>query len=458
MSNSNCTLVTGVLRCQCVSGRIYSIMSGGCIIPIQYNQSCKATADCVNNLVCTSVNGASYCLCGTDTRYYSALNATCLDKALFNQPCTSLGPYCDDGRGLQCSAFGNCTCGTSDYYSTTDGRCTARIFPGNTCAVTTSCIVNANCVSSICRCINGSFYYDITTGQCVALKSYGTSCSEHEQCQLSLYCISGICQCLSTQYYNASSTTCTTSATLGASCSSSSGLYCNTFAGLICSLTTSTCDCPTNYYWNGTKCLLKSNLYDSCTAATQCPTSGVCTTSICQCTSATTYYNSTINSCVVYSTYGQVCVANSFVTDECSSALNLVCSSTTSGLCQCQSSFYFDSGTSSCVTKATDSAACSATILCNDLAGLICSTTCTCSTGSFWGGTTCVETLGAGQTCASVPQCTSPLTCSGATCSCPAGLYLDWITVRCLTNKISGSACTYGFECSSGTCTNSICT
>lgn len=456
MTNANCTSVAGVLRCQCISGTRYSVMSGACITPISYNQSCLATADCASNFICTTVNGASYCLCGTDSRYYYSLNATCLDKVLFNQSCSSTGPYCDDVRLLQCSAYGNCTCPTGYYYSVTTTRCEASIYPGNACTASSMCIANANCVANLCECINGSYYYDITTGQCVAVKSYGTQCTENEQCKSGLYCISSICQCLTTQYYNATTDACTTYATINAVCSSSSGLYCNTVAGLYCNGTSGTCVCATNYYWNGTECVQSEYLYDTCTAASQCPSNGACTGGICQCT-ATTYYNSTINSCVTYSTYNQQCVANIFVTSECSStpAPGFVCSSTTSGVCQCSTTTYYNAVTLICTAKATFGASCT-TALCDDQVGLICSgAVCNCSTGYYWTGTACATTLGAGQTCIA-GACTSPLTCA-VTCKCPAGYYLDIYTVNCDLTKVSGSSCTYNFECPT-TCVNSVCT
>jgi hypothetical protein len=459
MTNSYCnsTAVVGVMRCECISGTQYSIIYGACITPIAYNQSCLITADCASNFICTTVNGASYCLCGTNTRYYYSLNATCLDKVLFNQPCSSTGPYCDDIRLLQCSAYGNCTCPSGYYYSTITTRCEAQIYPGNSCTATSSCITNANCVSNICSCINGSYYYDITTGQCVSLKSYGIACSEQEQCKTGLHCISSICQCLTTQYYNATSSSCTTGATNGSACSSSSGLYCNTADGLYCSSSTSTCVCSTNYYWNGTECLQSKYLYNTCTATNQCPANGACTGNICKCT-ATTYYNSTLNSCVTYSTYGQTCVANVFVTSECSSTQNLVCSSTTSGLCQCSSSAYYNATGSTCSTKSNSGATCTSSSTCNDLLGLVCnSSACTCITGTYWSGSTCVETLGAGQPCGANADCTSPLTCPAGRCQCQAPYYLDIVTVRCLLTKATGFPCTYGFECTNGVCTNSLC-
>ncbi|CAF2755910.1 unnamed protein product [Rotaria sp. Silwood2] len=463
MTNANCTTVAGTLRCQCISGTRYSIVSGACITPISYNQSCSVTADCINNLICTSVNGASYCLCGTDSRYYSSLNQTCLDKVLYNTPCSSFGPYCDDVRLLVCSAYGNCTCSSTYYYSTSSARCEARLFPGNTCIVAqASCITNANCVvvsgSLICQCVSGSYYYDTTTGQCVALKSYGTACTEHEQCATGLYCISNICQCIATKYYTG--TTCTARASYNAACNTVSGPYCDTTVGLSCNVTTSVCVCPTNYYWNTTACLPIKHLYDSCTSASQCPTNGQCSaTNICQCT-ATTYYNATLNSCITYSTYGQTCVTNVFVTSECSSTQSLVCSSTTSGYCQCSSNAFYNATGSTCTTKSTVSTACTTSLTCNDLAGLVCtSSLCTCTTGTYWSGSTCVETLGAGQQCAGVSSlCTSPLYCPTTTCQCPNTYYLDIVTVNCILEKATGVSCTYGFECTSGTCTNAICT
>lgn len=463
MTNANCTSVSGTLRCQCISGTIYSIIYGGCISPRTYNQTCSLTADCINNLICTSVNGVSYCLCGTDTRYYYSTNQTCLDKVLYNQPCSAFGPYCDDVRLLQCSAYGNCTCSSAYYYSSSTGRCEARLFPGTACTVAQSpCITNANCISVsgtlLCECINGSYYYDITTGQCVALKTYGTACTEHEQCATGLYCISSICQCKTTQYYTGS--TCVTSATYNAACNSVSGPFCDTTAGLSCNITASVCACPTNYYWNGTVCSQRNYLYDSCTSSTQCPTNGQCSASnICLCT-ATTYYNSTLNSCITYSTYGQTCIANIFVTSECSSTQSLVCSSTTSGLCQCNTYAYYNAVGSTCTNKSSSGVACTTSSTCNDLLGLTCtSSSCTCATGTYWSGTTCISTLGAGQSCGGVSSaCTSPLYCPTTTCICPNTYYLDIVTVNCLLKKATGISCTYGFECTSGTCTNSLCT
>lgn len=453
MTNSNCTTVAGVLRCQCISGTIYSVMSAACITPISYNQSCLSTADCASNFICTTVNGASYCLCGTDTRYYYSLNATCLDKVLYNLPCSSSGPYCDDVRLLQCSAYGNCTCPTGYYYGT--NRCEASIFPGNACTSSTMCIPNANCVTNICTCITGSYYFDSTTGQCTALKSYGTSCTENEQCKTGLKCIGYICQCLTTQYYNSSSGSCTTYATISASCNSASGLYCNTGAGLYCNSTTSTCVCTTNYYWNGTKCVQSLNLYDPCTASAQCPTNALCTLGVCKC-SATTYYNSTINTCVTYSSYNQQCIANVFVTSECSSTPGLTCSSTTSGVCQCSSTNYWNFISGTCVAKVSFGLSC-VSASCNDQVGLSClGTVCNCSTGYYWTGTACSTTLGAGQTCTAT-ACTSPFICA-ATCQCPAAYYLDLYTVNCDLDKTTGTSCSYNFECSSNVCSSGLCT
>lgn len=463
MTNANCTTVGATLRCQCISGTVYSVIYGACITPIAYNQSCLATADCVNNLICTTVNGASYCLCGTDTRYYYSLNATCLDKALYNQPCSAFGPYCDDVRLLECASYGNCTCSSAYYYSSTTTRCEARLFPGNTCVSgQSSCITNANCVlisgSFICECTNGSYYFDTTTGQCVALKTYGTACTEHEQCVTGLYCISNICQCVTTKYYTGS--TCAARSSYNGTCNTVSGPYCDTTVGLTCNITASICVCATNYYWNNTICTKIKSLYDSCVSPPdQCPTNGQCTSNICQCT-ATTYYNSTLNSCITYSTYAQTCVANIFVTSECSPTQSLSCSSNTSGLCQCSSNAFYNVTGSTCTTKSTVSETCTTSATCNDLVGLVCSSSvCSCTTGTYWDGTSCVETLGAGQQCAGVSsRCTSPMTCPSTTCQCPATYYLDLVTVNCILKKSTGVSCTYGFECTSGTCTNSVCT
>ncbi len=110
-----------------------------------------------------------------------------------------------------------------------------------------------------------------------------------------------------------------------------------------------------------------------------------------------------------------------------------------------------------CEVDSSNGATCISSTSCNSLLGLSCSGgTCSCASGTYWNGAACVQTLGAGQSC-TPNACTSPLTCSAGTCSCPAGYYLDWITVRCLTDIATGSSCSYGFQCLSTTCTNSIC-
>ena len=456
MSNANCTTVAGVQRCQCISGRRYSIIYGACIEPISYNESCLATADCINNLVCSSVNGAYYCVCGSDAQYYSSLNSTCLDKALYNAACSAFGPYCDEVRLLECNSFGNCSCPSAYYFSTTTARCEARIFPGNACTSTSSCITNADCVSNICECVTGSYYFDTTTGECVALKSYGTACTEHEQCQTTLYCVSDICQCTTGEYYTG--TFCDISATITEACDNVVGPFCDTSVDLVCDSTTLTCLCSSDSYWNSSSCIERKYLYESCTSALECPQNGTCTANICKCTT-TTYYNATLNSCVSYSTYGQTCYESVFVTSECSPTQNLECSSTTSGTCQCSSSNYYASTTATCTAKVTQGGACSASILCDDSLGLTCvSNVCQCSSGTYWTGSKCSETKGAGQACTAASECTSPMSCISSICNCPATFYLDLVTVACLSKKASGVSCTYNFECTSSTCTNSVCT
>ena len=463
MANAHCITDGTNLRCQCINGTVYSIASGSCRTPISYNQTCLATADCVNNLICTSVNGLSYCLCGTDTRYYQSSNETCLDKVLYSEACSALGPYCDDGRLLECAAYGNCTCPSTHYYSTTSARCKERLFPGSTCVVAeSSCILNAECVrisgSDICRCINGSYYYDTIAGRCVILKSFGTTCTAHEQCGTRLYCISNICQCLVTEYYTGS--TCTARATYNAACNTVAGPYCDTTVGLSCNTTSSVCVCSSNSFWNGTQCAEIKRLYDSCTSPSdQCPTNGQCGASnTCECTN-TTYYKSTLNSCITYSTFGEICNENAFVTSECSPSQNLVCSSNTNGLCQCNSDAFYNSTGPICAIKSTESAACITSATCNNLVGLVCtSSVCTCAAGTYWSGTTCIETLGAGQICGGDDnRCTSPLICPTTTCQCPTTYYLDIVTVNCILKKATGVSCTYDFECINGTCTNSVC-
>jgi hypothetical protein len=66
--------------------------------------------------------------------------------------------------------------------------------------------------------------------------------------------------------------------------------------------------------------------------------------------------------------------------------------------------------------------------------------------------------LGAGQSFTSNADCTSPLICSTNICLCPNTYYLDLVTVNCILTKATGVSCTYGFECTSGVCTSSLCT
>ena len=225
--------------------------------------------------------------------------------------------------------------------------------------------------------------------------------------------------------------------------------------GLSCSALTSTCQCSSTNYWNGSSCI--SLLYpgQTCSSTSQCINNSACVSFICQCN--TNYYYSTLTGiCTPQLAFSTACTLGSYQCLNNTACYDLTTSST--GTCSCDSTYYYYDGTR-CTLYATYGQSCAAATFgpfCDTVsAALICSASvCNCSSTSFYNGSSCVLYINAGFACTASSQCETNSYCSSGICTCSSSYYFDTTTGSCLATLSFGQTCTSTTQCS----TNMICT
>jgi hypothetical protein len=125
--------------------------------------------------------------------------------------------------------------------------------------------------------------------------------------------------------------------------------------------------------------------------------------------------------------------------------------------CDCAPTHYYKDSVSGCVSRSTQSQACSFTYQCLQGLGLSCSgSTCNCgsSLDYYWNGASCQETKTIYFSCSFTFECKTGLglQCLSNICSCPTGQYWDrWYstTPQCVSQFAYGTTCLVDKQCSS---------
>lgn len=113
-----------------------------------------------------------------------------------------------------------CLCRSTQYYSLVTNMCTNYQLYQQSCTNNNECMVNMTCEtypagssSKACLCAPNFYYYDASSGLCLPLQNYTAYCSV--------------------------------------------GNECNNLLGFYCDTTLRQCTCASNYYFNGTGCVIR---------------------------------------------------------------------------------------------------------------------------------------------------------------------------------------------------------
>ena len=389
-------------------------------------------------------------------------------------------------RTANCSTV-TCQCPPDHYFDNTAYQCIRDQFIGQSCTQNYQCITNAYCdstspFSNQCEC-NTGLYYDTSLAVCSPQLPYLTPCTNTYSCVNNLICLDDSvtagtatyeCVCLPTQYYLPTNQTCISFATYNEACSAG-GRPCearygenacvrwsiekqidrSSDLGLTCSVSTSTCQCSSINYWNGTTCIPRLYPGQTCSSTPQCINSSSCVSAVCKCN--TNFYYSTITGqCVPQLAYSSSCTLGNYQCLSNTLCYNLLAPPAT---CSCNlTTSYYDGA--QCASYATFGQTCAAAIfgpLCDSVQrSLVCiGSTCTCLSTSYYNGSNCVPYTRVGFPCTSSLQCIGNSTCSSLqVCTCISSTYYNAPTGTCLTLLSFGQACASTSQCS----TNMVCT
>jgi len=230
--------------------------------------------------------------------------------------------------------------------------------------------------------------------------------------------------------------------------------------GLSCSTTTSTCQCSSLDYWNGTDCVTLLYPGETCSSTSQCINNSACVSSICQCN--TNYYYSTLTGiCTPQLAYASTCTLGNYQCLNNTSCIDLTISS--SGTCSCDSTYYYYDGTK-CTLYATYGQTCAASTygpFCDTVTrSLSCiGTTCTCAATTYYNGSSCVSYTSVGFSCTTSSQCVTNSNCSSGICTCLTTDYFNTVTGICVPLLSYGQACASTVQCPTNMiCSGGVCT
>jgi len=425
--------------------------------------SCVTTADCSSGNYC---NASNQCVTKksngtTCANAVECQSGNCVDGYCCNSSC---GNACD-----ACNVAPNFgTCSPVADGGSGSPSCAPYLCDGASLSCPSSCATNADCATGN-YCSSGN--------QCVAKKTNGQTCGNAGECQ-SGFCVNGYC-CNSA--CSSSCDACNVTGNLGTCTVNSAGstgapscapYVCNGLNAACPSSCTTTADCTSGNYCNGTQCVATKPNGTTCGTAIECQ-SGFCVDGYC-CNSAC---NGGCNACNLSGTLGLCSVMGpgSIGSPTCApyvcDGMFQTCPTSCTSDANCASGNYCN-GTQ-CLAKKANGTTCGGANECASgfcVDGYCCNGTCgsSCDACNVTGNLGSCTLLPSGSSGA--PTC-SPYLCSGSSASCPGtcftsadcatGFYCNG--TQCVAKKANGATCAGAVECSSnfcvdGYCCNSACT
>lgn len=325
----------------------------------------------------------------------------------------------------------------------------------------TSCTSNSNCVST----------YFCSASQCVPKYQLGTACTNYTQC-LSGYCADGVC-CNESCSGQCDACTAALGASANGTCTLLTGPGSPVCSPYVCdgvnhncpTSCTSSAQCISGYYCNGSYCTPKKQPGASCTTPGECAygfcADGYCCDTACDqpcdrcnisgwygtCRPSPAGYNGSCNPYVCDGTHAS-CPTSCTLDTDCFTGFKC-----TGNVCVAKPGL----GTPCSSGAECQSGACADGVCCNSSCAGSCNV-CLASLGATADGT-CTNVSGPGS-----PTC-SPYLCMGTSASCPYFCSNDSQCVTgyrcngsgCVPKLAEGSACSTSNMCLSGYCADGYC-
>ncbi len=420
----------------------------------------------------TEANGASCALT------IDCLSGICVDGFCCDRACTGQCEACDvtgffgicrsvagapHGTRGACTGVGaGTTCGPL-----CDGSATSCTFPNtSTTCGTAAC---ANAIATLAGTCNGSGVCSSTSASCGAYTCGATTCKT--SCLSNADCAPG-----NTCNSPGPSGTCTKAADVGKACSLPSDCSTGNCVDEVCCATTT---CP-----SGSSCNASPTTKGQCSklAGTSCANGLECASALCVdgvcCNAACTGQCESCNQAGKHGACSPVTGAPPLNKPSCTGVSGLTCSATCDGTTTSMCTFPGAAracGVSDCIGNIERTAGvCNGSGACGDVSRgcspylcdavkckAVCATSDDCALGFYCKSNACVAVEGRGLACTTAAQCAAGLACTDGVCcvsdTCAADSACNLPKSLGLCAKKTGSTCTAGTECDSGSCVDGRC-
>lgn len=354
--------------------------------------------------------------------------------------------------------FGNvCVCelGYSDYQNS--GSCRPDL--GEHCSEegNFSYISNAECRDNLIRC-KAPYIITENNRECKIGRLFGTQCQVQEQCRYSgdhAKCVPNgnrnMCQCAVDYHFVEEIDLCVQTKGVGKDCEKS--YECVVTSGKV-DCTDSVCACLEGFHETKGDCVQDVKaLYDPCVDNTDCTRAidnTSCVNSICQCSKGYFANTTTYTSCITG--IGGDCTNN----NECNAVQSAFCNDTAL-VCECNGSAITSSGYNKCLNGSLGFGdECEEVSQCSELLGTegsVCAEgICTCKEDYHFRNALCRKKIGLGDVCEQNSQCyvkseemdkVNKVECRNRLCQCRYA-YTQTLDLDCKSG-VSGQSASFGF-------------